>query len=184
MLRPDEQPHGFPTIAPGQRPRAVAPEASPEEVSLFGLGAVLLQYRRLVFGLPVLIASLLVAGSLLWHRRYVSSTSFMPQATATNPSRLLGGLAAQLGVAFPTGDPGQSPNFYADLLTSRDILQAVVETHYEFQSGGETISGNLVELFQERGRTYEKRRDRAVRDLRDAIAVNTGLKTNVVELWV
>jgi hypothetical protein len=59
---------------------------------------------------------------------------------------MLPGLAAQFGLTLPTSDGGQSPAFYADLLTSHEILGALVDTRFEHPSDTGMVRGTLVDI--------------------------------------
>src|SRR2546422_4630533 len=97
----------------------------------------LLKRWRLVIGLPLLAAILTAIVVLLLPPRYTATVTFVPEQRA--PSRGGGaagagggglvGLAGQLGI--PLGmDPTQSPRFYAEVLTSRELLARVLLTKF------------------------------------------------------
>ena len=96
----------------------------------------LLKRWRFVVGLPVLAAILSAIVVLLLPPRYTATVTFVPEQRA--PSRGGGaagggaglvGLAGQLGI--PLGmDPTQSPRFYAEVLTSRELLSRVLLTKF------------------------------------------------------
>jgi len=97
---------------------------------------------------------------------------------------MLGGLAAQFGVNMNTGDPSQSPDFYADLLLSRPIVKQVVETSYSTTDGGQRRQGTLVEFLDVGGSTPARRVEAAIKKLRGRVAVSKNLKTGVITLRV
>lgn len=154
-----------------------------QELTLLEAARIVLEYRRLAFGIPAGLATLVVVVSLLSSRTYSVLASFVPQAT---PSVLSGlaGLAGQYGVALPGTDQSESPEFYAALLTSAQVLRGVVESNYDFVSGSDTLRGNLIALFNIRKTPLERGREEAVKNLRDNITVSIGLKTGVVSLIV
>jgi uncharacterized protein involved in exopolysaccharide biosynthesis len=168
-----------------------APQAAPaasslqsaSEFSLLDLVNVLLRHRGLVLGLPCFAALVVTGVLLLLPRTYTASASFMPQSPEGGRSRLAG-LAAQFGVGVPLIDQGQTPAFYADLLTSREILRSIVETKYTFSSGGVARSGTLVELYEVKGKTPDRRREAALRALKRRITANTETETSVVRFSV
>src|SRR3989454_8623010 len=96
----------------------------------------LLRRWRFVVGLPVLAAILTAIVVLLLPPRYTATVTFVPEQRA--PSRGGGtaaaggglvGLAGQLGI--PLGmDPSQSPRFYAEVLTSRELMARVLLTKF------------------------------------------------------
>lgn len=98
------------------------------EISLFGLGSVLLVHRWLIvrwafFGGLLAVLTVLFKG-LTW----TASASFVPHGADAGQVGLRG-LAAQFGVAIPGGlaSASQSPEFYADLLSARVILGPIVD---------------------------------------------------------
>ena len=144
---------------------------------------VVLHHRRLVFGTPAGLALLVVIVSLLWWRTYSVWASFFPQST---PSALAGlaGVASQFGFALPGADQSESPDFYAALITSPQVLRAVVESDYVLLADGEATRGNLVTHYKIRSGTPEEGREKAVKRLRNNISVSVGLKTGVVTFVV
>src|SRR2546428_9303952 len=99
--------------------------------------SALLKRWRLVVGLPLLAAILTAIVVLLLPPRYTATVTFVPEQRT--PSRGGGaagagggglvGLAGQLGI--PLGmDPTQSPRFYAEVLTSRELLARVLLTKF------------------------------------------------------
>ncbi len=154
---------------------------APRELSLLGIVNVLLRHRRIVIGLPVVLAFLVVGVGLVLPRTWTAKATFMPQSNAGSLSRLAG-LAAQLGVNVPTEDPGQSPEFYAELVGSDPILREAVTTEYRVVDGGDTVRADLITLYKMGQSTPELRREEAVKLLREQLVVSTGLKTSVVRL--
>lgn len=170
-------------------------EDDAEEISLIRLVNVLLEHRRIVVGLPLLVAFLVVGYTMLQPRSWTSSASFMPQGGGTGGQlSRISGLAAQFGVNVPTGESGESPQFYAELLRSREILESAARTRYDFTVDGDagagtaaspdTLSGSLVELFEIEARTPALATKAAVGALRNRTSVSTNAETGVVEVSV
>ena len=158
----------------------------PSELSILELLAVLLRHRRKVVFLTVGVAVLVILVTLLWPRHYTSSASFTPSTGSAQLSQLAG-LASQLGVSVPTGQSSQSPDFYANLLESRQLLQSTVTTRYTFASStldSDTLSGDLVELFDAGGHSRGDRVDESIRKLKDRTSVSTDPTTGLVTLDV
>ena len=163
--------------------------SAPEEFSLIGLITVVLRYRRLVIGVAVGLFGLTVLGTLLQRSTYTATGSFVPSASDAGTLRL-SGLAAQFGFAMPTGEPGESPEFYAGLLQSPEILKSVVETQFEFfappdRSGDSVLlSGNLIDLMRVDKGTYERSREFTMIKLRRRVTVTTVRETGGVRFSV
>jgi len=169
-------PGAYPPPSPGRTPPA--PPLLGEGTIFSALNALLRQ-RGLVVGCAVLLGA--AAGGLTFARgrQYTSSSSFMPEGRQSQ----VGGLAAQLGLALPGAGSTESPEFYADLLESREILGSAVTTAY-------TIPGvlprptTLVDLYRPKGETPALRRDEAITRLEKAVDVSISARTNVVSLKV
>jgi uncharacterized protein involved in exopolysaccharide biosynthesis len=131
-------------------------------------------------GLAVLMAALV----LLWPREYTSTAAFMPQSSDETLSRL-SGIAAEFGVTVPSTDPGDSPAFYASLLTSRDILRAVVLTSYPLSADpSDSARATLVELYRVDGETPAIRRDKAVKRFLNDLDIETDRETELIGIEV
>jgi uncharacterized protein involved in exopolysaccharide biosynthesis len=149
------------------------------EGSILSALNALLRHRALVIGCSLLLA----AGGAGWafarERTYTSSSSFMPEARQSAAS----GLAAQLGLVLPGSGGAESPQFYADLLESREILGAAVTTAYTIP-GVLPRATTLVDVYQSKGETPALRRDEAIKRLEKAVDVSISTRTNVVALKV
>lgn len=138
----------------------------------------------LVIGLPMFCALLLGILTLIQPREYSSRASFMPQ-TSGGMQMPFSGLAAQFGVRVPTADPGQSPEFYADLLRSNTVMESIVATPLTVtDEAGASRTATLVELYGIDGGPPDVRRDLAIQQLSRSISVGTGLQTGIVRLTV
>jgi uncharacterized protein involved in exopolysaccharide biosynthesis len=141
---------------------------------LLPLATTLLRARRLVARLALLGAVLGLATGLVKGRTYTAHAAFMPQSRRTNAS--LSGLAAQFGLALPTADGTQSPAFYSDLVTSRELLKPMLDSRY----GGKT----LEQWLEPNGSTAAIRRERLIDRLTDMIDPTVAQKTGVVRVNV
>jgi uncharacterized protein involved in exopolysaccharide biosynthesis len=151
------------------------------EPSLLEIAGVLLRWRSLTIWLPIALVILTGVVSLLLPREYTATATFLPQRSQSALGRLAG-LAAQFGVAVPGQDPGQSPEFYADLIVSRELLARMVTDSFDARADGRLIP--LVELLNAKGRSSAGREQDAVRRLGRRLAVSADPKTSVVTLQV
>src|SRR5882724_4980188 len=113
---------------PSSRTTLSTADASDGEVSLLGIANVLLRYRGLIVGTAGVLTLVVAVATLLVPRTFTAHATLTPQSRRSTTS--LSGLASQFGLALPLADAGQSPAFYADLLTSYHILGAVVDTKF------------------------------------------------------
>ncbi|TMB98391.1 MAG: hypothetical protein E6J42_06155 [Chloroflexi bacterium] len=92
-------------------------------------------------------------------------------------------MAAQFGVSGFTEPTGQSPEFYASLLASHQLLGALVDT--AFQVGTDrNASITLAEYFRVAGPDSIHLRQAAIDRLRDAVSASVSVKTGMVNVSV
>ena len=102
------------------------PDEDATTVTIFEVMSVVIRRWRAVVGIPVGVAVLAAIVSLILPSVYTARASFTPEAGSDGSSSSLGGLAAQfLGTAAASGG---STGFYADLVTSNVIENAVLLT--------------------------------------------------------
>ncbi|HET6578884.1 MAG TPA: Wzz/FepE/Etk N-terminal domain-containing protein [Gemmatimonadales bacterium] len=162
-------------------PSPVEP-TEPGEVSLLAIVNVLLRHRGLIAGTALLLAIVVSGVILLLPRTFTAESTLTPQSRRMTSN--LSGLAAQFGLALPGADAGQSPAFYADLLSSHQILGQVVDTKFEYPSDTGVVRGTLVQIYRAKGDTPPLRRDAAIRRLAENVDATTVQKTGVIELAV
>jgi uncharacterized protein involved in exopolysaccharide biosynthesis len=153
------------------------------------LDALRSHVRALVI-VPLVLAMIAVAGSLALPRRYVARASFVPQESSGSRSSL-SAIAAQFGLSnlgalagAAGGGSGASPQFYADLLRSRELLRTVVRTRFAVASEP-PFQGTLVEYFKEQRPDSQEATLRAMKALNErALAVDVDRQTGVVRFAV
>lgn len=96
----------------------------PEETLLVRLAIAVLRQRRIVAVTALVVVISAVITTMRKPHGYTSESSFMPQ-TGGQSASALAGLASQFGITLPQGGGAESPAFYADLLTTRGILDSV-----------------------------------------------------------
>ncbi len=147
---------------------------------------MVLRRWRVAIGVPVASIALAVSAALLPRSSFVATSEFMPQSTEATASRL-SGLAAQFGfsIASPAAS-AESPDFYAQLIQSRELLEEVVNNQYQahVDGGMRVLTGNIQTLLLVSGSTPEVRLRRSVARLRKRIGVSVNLKTGVIVLRV
>lgn len=165
------------------RPRPLPPPLEEGRVSLLRIGTAIMRHRALVLGVSALAFALVVTRLLVAPRVYTTESSFVSQSD--NAMSSFSGLAAEFGVALPIGEPGRSPEFYASLITSRQILGAVVDTPFVLPDIGSVM---LVDFYESSGETPALRRDEAILELEgdletavDATSGTVGVKVTVAD---
>ncbi len=155
-----------------------------DQATLVELANIGLRSWRLFFVLPVLGVVLAVGSGLLTPRTFSVSTSFVPQSAQGSGSDLAG-LARQFGVNVAPAPSGQSPDFYAMILMTRELLGGAAETSYTVEDDGQgPESGTLADLYGIEMPDAEKRHRAAIERLRDDISVETDHTTGVVDVTV
>lgn len=167
---------------------AAASERPTEEISVLEIVNVLLRHRHAVVLAPIVVAFLVAGAALLAPRSYTSTASFTPESGGDTPAAL-SGLASQFGVQVPTGEAGQSPQFYGDLLTGRELLRETVTTTYEIGVDGdppdaEPRQADLVGFFEVEADTRALAVAKTIEAVRDRVSVSTNPETSVVEFSV
>jgi uncharacterized protein involved in exopolysaccharide biosynthesis len=135
--------------------------------------AVLRRRYRLLIALPLTLSVIAVGLSVLRPRSYGARAAFL----AAEPSSLnnslgaLSSVASQLGIpalsAAASNSGSLSALFYADLLKSNALLEAVVTTRYDATSpgekGGPPFAGTLIDYLNPNGATATDRKIYAMR---------------------
>ncbi len=158
---------------------ARAANADPHEASLLGLAAALLRH----FWLMVVVGGAVVALSLLIAffspDRYAATSTFLPETGQSGAMPRYASIAAQLGIQLPTGGSGgESVAFYAQLLTSRDVLREAVQSSYR-------VGGGEVTFFDAYGIKGDSPADAlysALRQIPNDLQVRVDLNSGLVSL--
>ncbi|MEO7042473.1 MAG: hypothetical protein ABI035_09445 [Gemmatimonadaceae bacterium] len=136
---------------------------------------------RTVVGAALAVGVIFGAWSITRARAWTSTASFMPESPAGNTS--LSSLAVQFGVSVGN-DPGQSLQFYTDLLSSREILLQVGSAEYELPSADSGRLANLYQVYKLTQPTEPLRREALLKLLRRDVQATNSPKTGVVSVAV
>ena len=134
---------------------------------------------RVVLATVCAVLVVIVTVRLILPRSYTATGSFAPQTR--DMSSNLNGLAARFGVAMPTSEPSESPQFYADLLHSRELLRSVAESTFEVEPG---VNRTLADWYGRREAAGPLRLDAAEEQLRRDISASVSSQTGVVSFGV
>jgi len=155
-------------------------------IGLVGALNALLTRWRVVVGVPLVTAALAVLLSFLLPPTYTAATSFVPEARTQNrlPTGITG-LAGQLGLSLGA-EPSESPQFYADVVRSRELLERVLASRYADprSSAGPADSATLLRILQVTGRDGADSLARGVKKLSNLISIRVDYQTNIVKLNV
>ena len=157
-----------------------------EEVSLLELVNVLLRHWQLVIG-PAIIAALLTAViSMVVPPTFTATTAFVPEAgvQAELPAGLAG-LAGQFGLSLGSG-ASKSPQFYAQVLLSRELLNRMLLTRFadprSHRDPPDTTT--LLQILQVEGDSLAESLHNGRKELDELISVNVASQTNILTLSV
>jgi uncharacterized protein involved in exopolysaccharide biosynthesis len=153
---------------------------APADLSVLSLLNLVLRSRRLIVALVGIAAVATVALVLSTRREYSSSAAFMPQSRRAAPN--FSGIAAQLGIGLGVAEAGQAPQFYVDLLESREILSAVADSLYPDPKSGAAVS--LPTLLRTQKPTPLETREVTLRALRGMVDASPNVRTGVIRLTV
>ncbi len=155
-----------------------------DEISLWEVLAVLIRRRWVIAIATVLTASAAVGFALLQAHTFTTQATFRPKGPEAATTEFTA-LASQFGVNIP-GVPGSeeaSPAFYAELLTSREILSRIAAREYHVAGLGMVVLSDLLEIPGEGDQ--ELRLRRTIEVLRGrVVTVRTSRETGVVTLEV
>jgi uncharacterized protein involved in exopolysaccharide biosynthesis len=166
-----------------------SPRENGDEPSAIEFVIFLLRQRRRIVSLPIaaVVATMIV--SLFVPPTYTATTTFVAEAGSNSrlPAGLAGlaGLAGQFGTAL-LSDASQSPQFYADLIKSRELMERVVSDRYPLPSTRteKEDSATLLEIFGLGGKDRSDTLYRGVKKLRKLVSTSVDRRTNVVQLSV
>lgn len=141
------------------------------------------RYWRILVGLPGIgIAIGLVVGLLL-PKEFDAESRFAPNSMESSASRLAS-VSAQLGLASVGG--GQGPDFYAEVLKSRDLLEKLAWSEFEVPVDGgvegERAQRTLIEHYSQDDNPDEKEIRKILGRLSDQIAVRVHGRSGMITL--
>lgn len=151
-------------------------------MSGIAIANVLLRNRRIVFAIAIAFFVVALAFSLTAPRTYTSTASFAPAAQRSTSN--LAGLAAQLGIQASGADQSQSPNFYADLIPSREIMRAIADSPFRLSSGGRQRVVSPAAWFGAGDEPTPLVQEKLTEKLRRAVSVKTSAVSGIVRIAV
>ncbi|MDB4916471.1 MAG: lipopolysaccharide biosynthesis protein [Gemmatimonadetes bacterium] len=166
--------------------RAVTGSRVTEVESHSGLYAtlnVLLRYRRTIVACIAIMAVALIGMALSAPRTYTSGSSFMPHVSGGSLAGL-SNLAAQLGVNVGKEDPTQSPDFYAEVIKSHDLLATLAASQFTVQMPDGPARGILADVLKLEPALPAVRLEDALKHLQRMIFVNVTRQTGIMHVQV
>jgi uncharacterized protein involved in exopolysaccharide biosynthesis len=168
-------------------PQTVVPPD--REISVFELLAPLVRRRRLILAFAVVGGVLAMIVLLLQRPVYTGKTSFTPENSSSTSlaSSLAGlaGLANLAGVGGTSASSSVSPDFFAEVIHSREILRSTLELPFPAPTpAGGSVTQPLYQILRMKGKTTEERLQNGVRELEKRTEVGIDRRTGIVSLAV
>lgn len=159
-----------------------------DEISLYALANLILRHRRLLIGLPLGLFVVVVTVSMLMPRTHTATSSFTLEGPNTGGASRIAALGAQFGLDLGGAVNAEaSPQFAAELVTSRRLLEQVLETEFRFDTSDEppeTLSGTIPQLYDVEADIQRRKIDLIRRMVKPEIDAGTGLVTlQVATRW-
>jgi uncharacterized protein involved in exopolysaccharide biosynthesis len=157
-----------------------------DEISLFEVASFVVRRRRVVV-LSLLVGVLLTLPiALTTTLEYRASASFVSHGGEQGGLAGASALAAQFGFSVPrSGGSERSPEFYRDLLESREILDGLVRDGVRVVTTTEETTVDLADHFEIKEGNSAERGELTRRHLADhVVEVSIGRETGIVSLGV
>ena len=147
-----------------------------EAISVLSILAVLLRERRVILACAGLMAVLALVFALSKQRTYSANFSFVPQQTQDPSLAGLASLAGQFGVSLGGSSAGgASPQLYADLLKTREVLVPIAKDTFVTSAKGERVS--MAAFFEISGSDSRVVMEKTLRKLRAIISASVATRT-------
>lgn len=156
------------------------PSDDQPEVSLLAVWEFVRRRRTLIISCTIVAAVAFGAWAATRPTKFTAHATFIPEGKR-NTSQL-SGLAAQFGLTGFQSDGSQSPQFYADLVTSPTVLRDLVLAPYSLDGTGTPRKGILVSELDARGSTPPQRVDDAMKRLAKNLNATVSAKTGLVSV--
>ncbi|HUG40849.1 MAG TPA: hypothetical protein VMM12_10200 [Longimicrobiales bacterium] len=151
-----------------------------ESLSSIALVNVALRHIRLLVLVPLVTVVIAGAVAMLGGETYTAESTFRPQ-TPNIQAGGLAGLAAQFGMNVGSLGEGESVDYFARLIESREILTDVVRSEYAVAGGdGEARRADLLTHYGIEGSTEGRRLWAAIARLRGEISTTVDHGAGVI----
>lgn len=149
-------------------------------ISFLRLVNVIVRNLWLIVGTSALLGFYAAVTGLTSGRSWSSDATFIPQGSRAPSS--VATLAVQFGIGAGSAEAGQSPQFYVDLIGTREVLRGVVRSTYTVRTDTGTITGDLVKVYGIKKTPKNSPETSAMKLLRLGISAVPSVKTGVITL--
>ena len=171
-------------LSPATSPSTAPRRPVDDEISLWEVLTVLLRRRGIIIWTTLLVTLAAIALAQSRPLKFTTAASFRPQASEGGSGSQMMALASQFGVNVPGSSGGNeaSPEFYQEILTSREILARAANEPYPVEGHGPVMLKDLLEI---RGATEAIRDEETLKWLRaEALSVSISRETGTVTVSV
>lgn len=133
----------------------------PDQISVAALGRGIWRSRALIMVTMLIVGAAGLTHAVFRRTTYTATAWFRPQSQPSQ-TQSIAGLASQFGLVLPLGGSGMTPQAYADLATSREVLRPVSLSSYTYQDGGKAVTSRLVDIYSSGAAPLEQRVDGTV----------------------
>lgn len=127
-----------------------------------------------------IIATLVVPSVYRSNASFVANSSGQSKVQSASASSPISGLLSQFGGSLG-GDPSESPNFYLELIYSRELLTRLLESKFpDPRTENPRDSARLVDLLRLRSKDPARRLELGVKALTKSVKGGLDPKTNLV----
>ena len=149
-------------------------EGDDQGVSLIGFASLVLAHRRVLVILPTLAFIAAFTFGIMRVQEYRTTSTFLPQMATQATGTGVRGIAAQFGVGGTR--VGESPEFYATLVTSMTLLREAAAATYQLSDGRQGLLSELYGLDVEGQEAVEA----SLELLQERVRVDTEAATGLV----
>jgi len=160
------------------------PEAT-ETVPILALVTPLVRRGRFIAACSIIAAVLMAAYSLIIPARFTATTTFMPETPSVGAGNLAGlaSLAGQFGLPTGAGGAAATPDLYASVIKSRQLLEAVLKTRFTVP-GREARDVPLLDLLEVKAPSPQGQLAAGVKRLSAATTVAVDRRTSILTVSV
>jgi len=157
---------------------------APVTPSVAALLLPLLQHWRTVLGVPLSAGLVAAVLSSVVSPTFTATTTFTAEVgSGSGLPASLADVAGRFGL--PTGRTGTSePDFFAEVLTSQEVLIAVLQTPFVDDRNSPPTRRPLLEILDVQGQTWLDSLAKGVRKLRGLVRASFSTRTDIVTLNV
>ncbi len=156
------------------------PAAEDGGINLLRLVNIAVRHIWLIVGVSGVFAVIALVSGLTSGRTWSSDATFIPQGSR-GPSTV-SSLAAQFGISSAGPEAGQSPQFYVDLVGTREVRRGVVRATYTIHTDTGTFTGDLVKLMGPTKRPTNNPEESVMRMLNSTVSAAPSVKTGVITM--